>query len=385
MKEISSIYQFFSEINCHFQCYEMGRLIQPINDSTWKDFEQNKIPWPSPFLQHAWVGIIFWEDKTKQAQLNHTVWFLKLPLDEQAQLSLAARDNFLSQLIETLGHFWQQTSITHNDTATDQVMYSLENAMQDNPYGFQPKQEAMANFHAMAQQQLGLQASSFYQTTQSYLASFNDPKETSSNWELLGMQGFADLCARLDEKYQGKNNQKLLIDCLEQLPMPVIRILGLCLENHKISKLLQNVTLDLFSKQLKHNEDISITASIASACIRICAQGVDKNLLIQLLQSVLVSPVNTNIEVLAAISGRCWTQLKQDKILFLYMEALALCSKEQYPEAFNAILSDLMFIPGMRENIFKVFRSTERSPVLTQAINHFIKGKVPVNNTSEIH
>ncbi len=377
MKQLSSIYQFFSEINCNFQCYEMGRFIQSINQQSWEDFEQNKTPWASPFLQHAWIGLIFWEnvESEKQGQdLNHTVWFLKLPLDEQAQLSLIARDDFLRHLVETLGQYLQQK--THKkENSTDSLMYSLENTMKDNPYGFQPKQEAMANFHAIVHQQLGLDSSPFYHATQAYLADIvqyekNNTQVNNDSWQQLGLQGFADLTARLNEKYQGKSNQQLLIESINYLHLAVLNVLGLCLENHKISTKLQYAIVDLALKNIKHNTSDSL-ASLCALSIRATAQSSDKKLQTQFLQEVLNSSIKTDIEVLVSISGRCWTQLSENKTLKLYLEAISITDKEVHPGAFSAILTDLMFIPGMRENILQVFRSPERSAILSKAIAAF--------------
>ena len=392
MKELNSIVQFFSEIDCHFQCYDMGRLIQAIDNKIWRDFEKNSIPWPSPFMQHAWLGLIFWQKNNaenknldaadNQQDLNHTVWFLKLPLDEQAQLNLVARDDFLRRLFASLEHYLQQKTI-HNKS-TDQVIYSLENAMKDNPYGFQPKQEAMANFHAIVHKQLGLAASSYYHATQNYLAEFDSSDGKIKDWQHLGIQGFADFSARLDEKYQGKNNQKLLINTINQLPIPVLRVLGLCLENHKVSKQLQQTILEMVTQHVNSNSDVIALASICSACIRICAQGREQKLQTQLIQLILTSPVKTDIEVLASISGRCWIKFYHDNMLFMYLETLAAEDKEQNLEAFSAILSDLMFIPGMREKLLKVFRSPERSIILAEAIKHFLNLKLQ-KNTGEIH
>ncbi|MCK5665511.1 MAG: DUF3549 family protein, partial [Thiotrichaceae bacterium] len=358
--------------------------IQTMEQKTWQDFEQNKRPWPSPFLQQAWIGLMFFEKKSPEndntaddlQNLNHTVWFLKFPLDEQAQLSLLARDDFLRRLIETLGNYLQQQK---DNSSTDKVMYSLENAMKDNPYGFQPKQETLANFHAIVHQQLGLKSSSYYHPTQHYLAAVANSGNNSTNnndWQQLGIQGFADLSARLDEKYQGKNNQKLVLDSIAQLPLPVLRVLGLCLENHKTSKQLLEAVLDMLINQIEHNHHTTDLASIGTAAIRMTAQSNDTKTQLKLLQIILSSAIKTDIEVLASISGRCWILLTHDDILLPYLEALALTDQDQHPGAFNAVLTDLMFIPGIRESILKSFRCSERSEILTQSIAGFLNQQV---------
>ncbi|MCU7835089.1 MAG: DUF3549 family protein [gamma proteobacterium symbiont of Taylorina sp.] len=372
MKDLNNIAQFFSEINSHLQCYEMGRLIRPIEKKQWLDFEENITPWPSPFLQHAWIGLTFFEKEMTEHK-NPTVWFLKLPLDEQSRLNLSARNDFLHRLFETLGFFLQQHRLGKNNAANKSAASSLENAMNDNPYGFQPKQEEMANFHAIVRKHLGLNASSYYQQTQIYLANIGQ-SEQREQWEQLCIQGFADISARLDEKYQGKNNQQLLIDSIEQLPIPAFRILSLCLENHPVSKKMIQTISSRVEKEIRRNinNDPSL-ASICIASIRATAQSCDKELQTQLLMRILNSSVKTDIEILASISARCWQQLTDKKLLSLYLETLAITNEEQHHGAFNAILSDLMFIPGARDNILQAFRSAKRSKLLEQAIADFFK------------
>ena len=189
MSEFKSINEFFSQIGCQFQCYDMGRLITPVTVQTLVDFEDNRINWPSPFMQHAWLAILFWttqntQSKTILANQTHYVWFLKLPLDEQAKLNLVARDDFLRRLIEAL------TSQIESDASdkTAEQLHTVENAMKDNPYGFQPRQEQLANFHAIVHKHLSLPASQYYDAVQSYLTG----TPGYDNWMELGLQGFAD-------------------------------------------------------------------------------------------------------------------------------------------------------------------------------------------------
>jgi len=102
--------------------------------------------------------------------------------------------------------------------------------------------------------------------------------------------------------------------------------------------------------------------------------------------TILNSSVGTDIEVLATIAGRCWLLIIHSELLPFFLEALANTTfineeqnntleqkKIQRQGAFNAILSDLMFIPGIRTHILQEFRSAERSEQLTQAIGAFLK------------
>ena len=366
MNELSSINQFFSAIDCRFQCYDMGRLIHPLEQQTFIDFEQTRIAWKAPFMQHAWMALLFWEQasaidmKHKDTKHSHTVWFLKLPLDEQARLNLAARDDFLHRLFATL------TSYLDNSVqkTPQEKRLALENSMKDSPYGFQPKQEQMANFHALVHKHLGLPASQYYQNTQKYFSGTDGFEQ----WSELGLQGIADMAARLDEDYQDRNNQQLITEAIKYLPLPPFQALGNCLENHIVSQPLLLAILNRVTVEQENN--VSPSAAIFIASIRAAAQASDPDLQAQLLSKILTSPVRTNIEILAAISSRCWQQLIHPEILSLFLEALA--GSDQNPGAFNAIMSDLMFIPGMRASILQAFRSSERSELLVQAIGRFL-------------
>ncbi len=372
MNELNTIKQFFTAIGCRFQCYDMGRLIQPIEHQTFIDFEHTRIAWNSPFMQHAWLALIFWKQISETStEQNHTVWFLKLPLDEQAKLNLAARDDFLRRLIGALTNFLEN-SLQQQDNNQGEDLHSLDNVMKDNPYGFQPKQEQMANFHAIVHKHLALPASQYYQPAQKYFSGIDG----FEHWSQLGFQGIADVAARMDEKYQGKNNQQLIAQAIAHLPASPFQALGNCLENHIVSRQLTRAVLDrvIRDQEREQNEKEPISIAIYIACIRATAQASDLNLQAQLLTRILSSSARSDLEILATISARCWQQLCQAQILSLFLEALARTEayQNQGQGAFNAIMSDLMFIPEMRHTILQAFRSSERSERLAQAIGTFL-------------
>jgi len=389
MNTMTSINQFFSNIGCQFQCYNMGRLIQAVDYQTLIDFEKSKLAWQTPFLQNAWLAIVFWQDsdQIKTSTGTHYVWFLKLPLDEQAKLNLAARDDFLRRLLEALENYLNDARHNKHQTTADKLQ-SLESAMKDNPYGFQPKDEQMANFHAIVHKQLALPASQYYQTTQEYFSGVNN----FSQWSQLGFQGIADYAARLDETCNNKTNEQLIIKNLPRLPFTPFQALAGCLENQQISSSFTQAihqklqhTLEQTDKSATEKTDtryLEIIALCISA-VRASAQAMDQTLQRQLLGTILHSSAGTDVEILATIAGRCWSQIIHPDILSAFLEALAnttfaqqehMSLEQQHAQrqaAFNAIASDLMFIPGIRGHFLEEFRSPERSEQLTQAIGAF--------------
>jgi len=365
MNELNSINEFFSQVGCQFQCYDMSRFIQPLSPQTLVEFEQTSASWKTPFMQHAWLAILFWAPQSAQASQSssdqeHYVWFLKLPLDEQAKLNLVARDDFLRRLVEALTIYLDDIE----DKTREQKLESLESAMKDNPYGFQPKQEQMANFHAIVHKQLSLPPSRYYPDAQHYFSG----AQGFEHWTKLGYQGIADIAARLDENFQDTSNEDLISEAIAHLPASPFQALSNCLENHSVSGHLVQLVNERLSKELTQSDNPTI-APVCAAAIRATAQASDKTLQSQLLVKVLESSARSDIEVLATLSGRCWQQLNNPEILSLFLEALAVTEHGQ--GAFNAILSDLMFIPGMRDAILQTFRSPERSEHLTQAIGSF--------------
>ncbi len=380
MQEMSSLNQFFSEIACQFQCYNIGRRIHLVDPQTFIDFENTDTPWKTPFLQHAWLALTFWKDKRwkdkswkdkswkDNSNDQHHVWFLKLPLDEQAKLNLAARDDFLRRLFAALEDYL--TNSQDNNPADK--LHSLENAMQDNPYGFQPKPEQLANFHAIVHKQLSLPASSYYADTQNYLAGNND----FQHWQALGFQGFADIAARLDETDQNTQtrttNEQLINEAISQLPMEPYQVLGTCLENHRVSPQTTEAIYKRLISELERNDHTAALKQLCITSIRASSQASDQQLQVQLLSAILKSVVKTDIEVLAVISGRCWQLISHAQILSVFLEVLAVANI-QHQGAFKAILSDLMFIPGMRDTILQAFRSPNRSELLAQTIGDFFK------------
>ncbi len=374
INKLNSIQQFFTLIGCDFQCYDIGRNIRPLDKQELAKFEQTQLPCPTPFLQHTWLAILFWPvNNAGNTDSQHSpaapfVWFIKLPLDEQARLNLAARDDFLKRLYDALNQYL--LVIKNSDKSQ---LHTLESAMKDNPYGFQPKPEQMANFHALAQKHLRLPPSHYYEPAQAWFAGDNQ----FSHWEELGFQGLADFAARLDESYpQGTaestaplSNEQLLIDALAQMPVPPFLALSHCLENHPISATLSQAIYQRAEYELTHNTDPQSLASFCAAAIRATSQSQSAHQPARFILQILESPAGRDIEVLAAVSGRCWQSLKQYEVLMPWLEVLV--KTEHGQGAFNAILANLMFIPGMREPVLQAFRSPERSGQLSQAISAF--------------
>ena len=215
-------------------------------------------------------------------------------------------------------------------------------------------------FHALATVELGQKPSQHYQYAHDYLLHKSEGGPGYEQWQFLGLQGIADVVARLNEE----KNAALLSDALSQMPSTPLQSFAHSLENIIFERSLFNAILARLKLELDSGEDIVLLAALIRS-ISSQPVGTEKT---KILTEVLQSPMANEIEVIAAISGRCWVDLENKELLSLFVEKLAF----QEQTAFSAILADLMMIPGMRDLILASMRSVNRSPELTQRFGQFM-------------
>ena len=142
-----------------------------------------------------------------------------------------------------------------------------------------------------------------------------------------------------------------------------------------LDKTLTQTIAERINKALKDESAVEVAAGI-----RGLSHSIDRNNVITTIQSVLSNPVGRNVEVLAAIAGRAWETLEDSALRFSFLENLALCEAGQ--QAFDGIMADLLFLPGLRQLIKEDFRKTERSEQLATAIGKFYQS---VQKPSDAH
>ncbi|MEK9765595.1 MAG: DUF3549 family protein, partial [Thalassolituus sp.] len=195
-----TISQFVAKSGARMRVFDLGRRISKFSQSELVAIEFLARPYPSPYLRHAWVGILSWNpDQPGQ----HNIWFLKLPLDEQNILQPGPRDAFLQHWLRVV----QYPDQDHGEA----------------PCSYKPDGNRMAYFHALALRTLKQPETQYYATARAYLSG-----DTGwENWQQLGLQGLAEVISRLDEKH----NTELLTQALPHIPaVPRNVILGF-LEN----------------------------------------------------------------------------------------------------------------------------------------------------------
>lgn len=342
---INTLTDFLQQAQCQFRIYDLGRKVTKISNSAFQKIAENKLPYPYPIQQHAYFGLTFWQ-VNKQLQ-DHFIWFLKLPVDEQGLLRITAQTSFIKMVVEAMG-----------ENLTGEISQDLQERLASNPFIFKPSTEKLAIFNAIMNTNFVRPASTFYPTAQAYFAG----KKQWNEWQELGIQGIADLAARLNYD----NNQQILINALPHLPQQPLQSLALCLEHqHDINTDLATAIAKQAEMELKANHQdsaILLLRALSSAP----AVGITKALLEQQFNSELIHNENWYV----CIAGRCWSFLEDETLLNRFFEALANHHGSLFPQLFV----DLVAIPSLRENVLKQLRLTARSPALSQAIGLLFSG-----------
>ncbi|MBV1920011.1 MAG: DUF3549 family protein [Pseudomonadales bacterium] len=351
MQNIQTLQEFLAASGAQYRFFDLGRRVLKMDKSLFEKVEANQVPYPYPLQRHAWFGVLFWDPKNSH---QHHIWFLKLPLDEQGYLSLAARDDFLRRALDQLGN----AIISNQQEDPGHVSTPPKNReLKDNPWSYTPRQDKMATFHAKALVELKHPGSQYLTPTLTYL---NQP-EQFSQWQHIGLQGIADLCARCTEPAISKP----LIKHLSQLPSEVMIPLLHGLENETINRALSQAVVSCAKPGTADNTTIA-------AAIRALSGSADKQTqkqyIIDTLSTYKTSPVS--IEILVAVSGRAWDNLTDANIALLFLEALA--TNDAGQDAFNQVLTDVLFMPIVGQCVRQAFRSPERSEALTAAIGNFL-------------
>ena len=326
-----TIGELIANRGAQMRVFDMGRRIEEIGADDFAAFEQQRQPWAVPYLKHAWLGILSWNANEPG---QHNIWFLKLPLDEQNLLQPAPRDAFLQ--------YWLR------------VAAAPDKEHGEAPCSYKPDANRMAYFHALALQTLKQSHTAFYTTARAYLSG----DLGWENWQQLGLQGLAEVVANL----QHECNSELLTAALPSLPAVPRNALLAFLENVQPDQALTSALNDSLAEVVRDQATVADLAAYARAL----SGSVNMAQRQELLRVLLQHPHNRAVELLAAIGSRCWRDL-HGSLLLTYLEALA--RNEQGAGAFNALVADLLALPGMRGNFMAVMAAPERSPELVEAIN----------------
>ena len=347
-QQLESISDFLVMSGFQYRIFDMGRKIQRISNQTFAGIEAQQTQYPYPFQQKAWLAFLFWDEQKKQEPV---IWFLSFPIDEMGLLKLESRDAFVRDLLENVGENMQ----AHLQGGAGQ------DSLKESPFSFKPREDRLAMFHALATGELKQAPSQHYEHTQQYLRG----DLGFDQWQFLGLQGVADVIARLKQD----SNAEFLAAALPDLPDAPLDIFMQCLEHVKFSGRLSVAVSERLQQEM--NSEAPQPPLLASL-IRALSSSEAQPERLRLLSKILSSPFAENVDVLAAISGRCWTDLQDATVLHQFLEAAS--SQEQ--NVFNILLVDMMTLPEMRTKILMGLRNPERSTQLSKSIGGFMGGVI---------
>jgi len=343
--KVSTLFEFLGSVGTLPTIFDMGRRVVPILREDFLRFEKTEIPYPLPLQQQAWMAFLLGNSGDRA---EHYVWFLRFPLDEQGKLLQAARDDFMHRLLEQIGE---------NAEALKQGK-ALEKAVEGNPYSFKPRDDRLAVFHAAASRLLGGEASRYLAHARGYFSG----SLGWDQWPFVGYQGIADMAARAEVP----DNARVLATAVPVLPLHPLEALCHCLENAPTPVELSRALFDKGVEEL--NTDQPDTRLI-TAVIR--GISLSEELSSKFLGKVLAAPCSRDPDVLSAIAAKSWESLNDLSFAESYLRQLADNSDGQ--EVFNSCMTDLLFLPGMREPLMKVLRDPDRTPALSRAMGAFFR------------
>jgi hypothetical protein len=346
MNKIESLSDLFDMVGCDVSYYDLGRNITKMTPQQAIQFDRKQQAYPYPFRQHAWLACLLTsKDTAKKDSANAAViWFLKLPLDEAGCLNLGTRDHFIKSIVDKILHKGEEAG--------------LSEALEDNPYVFKPDQERMASFHAILGKNLHKTPSHYFNDVATYLSS--DLTKQDDSWQTLGLQGIAELAARVDEDHY----QALIQKAIQHAAKPVVSALCHALEHETLSSQLQKTLI----AQLQTEQDALMQASYLRALSR---ADLNDTLLLPLfgLLGSLTECQDHDLHPIAALAAKCPHWLGHNpQLLRIIMEKLA--HREDGYIAFKQIAAELSQHPETKQPLWSLLRGGHVSPKLAQAVSY---------------
>ncbi|MBC3620341.1 DUF3549 family protein [Vibrio metschnikovii] len=345
MQPIHTLTDLLQQSEVHYQIFDLGRRIQPVDAQQFHHVEQARQPYPYPLQRQAHLAIVYWHQHQQP-----WIWFVKFNLDERGLLAQAEIGQFLSYVLEAMG-----------SRLTGELTEAQQQKLANNPYTFKPSEEKMAVIHSQIRRQLSLPSSQYYEHAQHYLTG----DLGWDNWQSVGLQGISDICARLNDS----NNSQLIINAIPHLPSPVLYALLGALEHNPLP---DNLALAL-EEQLQTGVALpEYDLFLLAALIRALSGGTQAQL-DRRVDQLLDNPSRCHPEVLIAIAGRCWSALKDPGRAQRFLLRLAQSGDQTL---FNQIFADLVMLPELRVVLLPLLHSSPSSE-LTQALVNLQRATKP--------
>ncbi|MGR6870766.1 DUF3549 family protein [Pseudomonas sp. HK3] len=344
--------EYLAQLDGQYRLYDVGRRIRKVDKAQFKQFESLESAYPHPYLQHAWLALYISPPKQPD---NETLMFLKWPLDEQGKLVPYVRDDLVHRLMKL------------SDTPL-QADTEIEDPLKDNPFAFKPDDVRLANLHAMIQASQHRKSSERCDAVVKYLQAGSLNSEHLSKFEGLGLQGIADVSARLNE------HKASLKTCLPHMPAEALLAFSQCLEH-------QAVPLDMAQVMVKRfKQDLAAAGNVITveAAMRIIGACHSDSVRIDTWQTWFASDYANNIACMLAFATRNYDDLAfMPERIDEFLVNLAELNQDVDNSftAFTKIVGDLLFLPGIRNVLLNALRKEDRPPVLTQAMQALMNSK----------
>lgn len=333
MSNFSTLSEFLLDAGTQYHVFDLGRGIREIDTQQFLDIEQNKRPYPFPRQGSAWIGVIYWN---KQFSTQHYIWFIKLPVDERGLLQQAARNHFISIIVDALGE--------NLEGRADQT------EIPQHPYHFEPNWQQMASFNAISRLCTDTFTDQHYPLMQNYVHA-----PSVIDWQILSIQSIADYCAWLSTG----QNPAILLQHFNSLHPQVIQTFCACIENHALNPALTDLLLDWCRTYKDNSHNLALG-------LRALAQAPKSDALHAMILSILE---NTKDEsVLTIIAARHWLYLNDISSLALFLERCLSVSQT----LFEGLYLDLVRLPDIRASILTLARA-ELSDALKDGFEQLAK------------
>ena len=331
----STLTDLLEQSGLTFHWLNAMRGIHSISHTKFKQIERGKQPYPYPVARAAWFTLLIHDDDGGQ---NHSIWFLKLNLDEQGLIPPTQRDLLIAEFLDTLG-LAENKKITRGEASA---------------FSWQPNDEQKAAIHAKSTRLFAEPPSQWYLPVLDYI------KKTSSTdgWQSLGLQGFADLASRLDQK----NGESLLTEHLKKAHPVVFESFSSYLQNNKTQHKLCKVVAD---RLLAAPVDATPTRFYLKG-IQAFGQTSARGMAVDCILRLLKTRLGEDQAFLTQIALCNWTLLENEELGAAYLDKLI--DTDSSGQLFQTLVADMIFVPGFRVSLMTLFRAESRSDKLAVAV-----------------
>lgn len=323
---------FLERSGARYRAFDLGSQLRNLSKEQFARFDQGQA-YPYPHLSHAWLILLLWNPEQRE---QHSIWFMKLPLDEQGGLPAAVMTDVLDRLYRSLA-------------TTDPK--ERQRLLTDHPYQFTPPDNKMAALHARASRILGAPPSAFYADAQRLLTKEGTPED----WANVGLQGLFDVLER-----RNPADEQALTRQLPQLPEFVRSEVLNALEHHQPGVALTERIIELGQQ----NQDVATRVASLRALSLSQARG-----LVESYVSDSLNQFPDELDVVLAVLSRHPGLLANTDLALVALDRLAVLADS---DGFNRVVQGLALQPGLSGLILQALRHPHRSEALARAIGALI-------------